>query len=159
VGTSGGGIYNLGSLKFINCTVSNNESYFSGGIDGGATLKNTIVAYNTAATPDSGNCVGTFTSQDYNLSSDSTCNLTTPNDMEDTDPLLSPLRDNGGPTWTHALLPGSPAINYIPIDQCFVDKDQRGVNRPQGPKCDIGAYEVENEDPEINEIYLPITMR
>ena len=59
------------------------------------------------------------------------------------DPLLGPLQDNGGPTFTHALLPGSPAIDHIPAENCEVTTDQRGVARPQGAACDIGAYELE----------------
>ena len=69
--------------------------------------------------------------------------------------MLGPLQDNGGPTWTHALLSGSPAINAIPYANCTYDhdgdpgtpevvlmKDQRGVSRTMGWGCDIGAYEV-----------------
>jgi hypothetical protein len=53
------------------------------------------------------------------------------------------LANDGGPTRTLALLTGSPAINAIPIAECVVAKDQRGVKRPHpaGGKCDIGAYE------------------
>ena len=58
------------------------------------------------------------------------------------------LRDNGGSvrphTWTHALLPGSPALDLVPPDVCMMFKvynDQRGVKRPQGKGCDSGAYE------------------
>jgi hypothetical protein len=57
------------------------------------------------------------------------------------DPLLGPLQDNGGPTFTHALLPGSPAIDAAnPLNNVFID--QRGVTRPQGSGFDIGAFEV-----------------
>jgi hypothetical protein len=56
---------------------------------------------------------------------------------------LGPLADNGGLTETHALLPGSVAINQIPEAACEVDTDQRGVTRPQGPACDVGAFEVQ----------------
>ena len=59
------------------------------------------------------------------------------------DALLGPLADNGGPTQTHALLPGSPAIDAAG-DDCLAE-DQRGISRPQGTACDIGAYEVEAE--------------
>ena len=58
------------------------------------------------------------------------------------------LQESNGPgqalTWTHALLPGSPAIDRIPLAFCRPDgitTDQRGVKRPQGTACDIGAYE------------------
>jgi CSLREA domain-containing protein len=56
------------------------------------------------------------------------------------DPLLGPLADNGGPTQTHALLLGSPAIDAASTPDCPTT-DQRGVPRPQGPACDIGSYE------------------
>jgi len=65
------------------------------------------------------------------------------------DPLLGPLQVNGGPTETHALLSGSPAIDHIPVLDCTdtggtpITTDQRGVARPQGSSCDIGAYEFE----------------
>ena len=52
---------------------------------------------------------------------------------------LGPLQDNGGPTMTHALLPGSVAIDVIPADMCEVDEDQRG--EPRDSMCDVGAFE------------------
>ena len=57
------------------------------------------------------------------------------------DPLLDTLADNGGPTETMALLAGSPAIDAGDIERCAVT-DQRGVARPQGETCDIGAFEA-----------------
>ena len=63
--------------------------------------------------------------------------------------MLGPLQDNGGPTFTHALLAGSPAIDARnPAapgsggNACEAT-DQRGVARPQGAACDIGAFELE----------------
>jgi CSLREA domain-containing protein len=56
------------------------------------------------------------------------------------DPKLGPLADNGGPTRTHALLLGSPAIDAASTPDCPLT-DQRGVLRPQGAACDIGSYE------------------
>jgi hypothetical protein len=56
--------------------------------------------------------------------------------------ILSPLANNGGPTKTHALVSGSPAIDAIPsADPGCTRTDQRGVPRPRGPGCDIGAFE------------------
>jgi len=54
---------------------------------------------------------------------------------------LGELADNGGPIQTHALLPGSVAIDVIPADMCEVDEDQRG--EPRGTMCDVGAFEVQ----------------
>jgi hypothetical protein len=62
------------------------------------------------------------------------------------DPLLGPLQDNGGSTWTHALLPGSPAIDAVdPRSNVVLDHDQRNVARPLGTAPDIGAFEFEPE--------------
>jgi hypothetical protein len=65
------------------------------------------------------------------------------------DPLLGPLQDNGGPTWTHALLEFSPALEMGDAAVCALPPvngiDQRGVSRPQGFGCDIGAFEREVE--------------
>jgi len=55
--------------------------------------------------------------------------------------ILAPLADNGDPTLTHALVPGSPAIDAAPNDAECPSEDQRGVSRPQGAQCDIGAFE------------------
>lgn len=64
--------------------------------------------------------------------------------VSNVNPMLDLLgaKDNGGKTPTVALLPGSPAINFIPAGACAdVPADQRGVVRPQGGRCDAGAYE------------------
>lgn len=66
---------------------------------------------------------------------------------------LGPLADNGGPTPTHALLPGSIAIDAIPEADCNdlsgapIAADQRGVARPQSTeqRCDVGAFELASE--------------
>lgn len=62
------------------------------------------------------------------------------------DPVLGPLADNGGPTLTMALLSGSPAINTGNDASCAAT-DQRGIARPQGLHCDMGAYEVDTDAP------------
>jgi hypothetical protein len=58
-------------------------------------------------------------------------------------PRLGKLAANGGPTKTIALKAGSPALDRVPVKACnkVVTTDQRGVHRPQGHKCDEGAYE------------------
>ena len=81
----------------------------------------------------------------YNLSSDATC-ISAETSVVTTDPLLlGPLADNGGLTQTHALLPGSPALDRIPLGTLgcgtTLMTDQRGVARPKDAGCDIGAFE------------------
>jgi hypothetical protein len=93
--------------------------------------------------------VGNVKSLGCNLSSDDGGGyLTGPGDQINTDPMLGPLQDNGGPTFTHALLPGSPAINAG--DPNFVsppDYDQRGPGyiRVRKGRIDIGSFEVQTE--------------
>jgi hypothetical protein len=76
-----------------------------------------------------------------------TCNFDQPSDQPNTNPLLGTLADNGGPTETHALLAGSPAIDAGDNSTCAAGPvsgmDQRGILRPQGLVCDVGAFEVE----------------
>jgi len=84
----------------------------------------------------------------YNLCTDDCSGLlvSTTNLLDIVDPMLGPLADNGGPTLTHTLLAGSPAIDAAaPTDSIGdpVEFDQRGVVRPQGIANDIGAVEVE----------------
>jgi len=134
----------FGTANLINSTLSGNFI----GVDsaGSFTLKNTILASNNT------NCYteigGTITSQDHNISDDSSCanDLNQPHDFAPgTSPGLDSagLKDNGGPTKTIALMPGSVAVDAInPSSDCSVSTDQRGTSRPQGNYCDIGAYEA-----------------
>jgi uncharacterized repeat protein (TIGR01451 family)/CSLREA domain-containing protein len=147
----GGGVTNFGSLTATNVTISDNgatgsSSGFGGGVVsfGSTVLANAIVADQTAG----GDCSGLITDSGYNLDSDGTCGLSSANNsLSNTNPLLDAagLKDNGGPTQTIALEPGSPAIDAIPptVNGCgtTVTTDQRGVSRPQGTGCDIGAFE------------------
>jgi len=100
-----------------------------------------------------GECVGLITSLGYNIESPGdTCGFDQPTDQVSITPddlKLGPLQNNGGPTETHALLPGSPAINQIPQADCGVTTDQRGEPRPEtgGTLCDVGAFERQPEDP------------
>jgi hypothetical protein len=93
------------------------------------------------------NDFGTVTSYGYNLSSDDGGGyLNGTGDQINTDPLLGPLQDNGGPTFTHALLPGSPAINtgdpnFTPPP--FYDQRGPGFDRIRGSRIDIGSFEVQ----------------
>ncbi len=140
-----------GTLSLNNSTVTNNSASYGGGIFVDHydtwTLKNSILAGNTAAAagPD---CSGTIGSSGYNLvenTSGCTFNAAT-GDLLNVDAKLGPLQDNGGPTLTHALLPGSPAIDAGNPAGCadnlgnLLAFDQRGA--PRVGRCDIGAYEV-----------------
>jgi len=138
---------NQGTLNVISSTFSNNGVRDEGSATSGTTLSNTILAN----VPSPGNnCVGTVIDDGYNISDDETCNFTETTSENGTDPkLASMLANNGGPTQTIALLMGSPALNAIPkaTNGCGTEikTDQRGVMRPQGKKCDIGAYEKKRD--------------
>jgi hypothetical protein len=95
-----------------------------------------------------------MTSNGYNLSSDNTCNFNGPGDLNNTNPKLDPLRNNGGPTQTQALLAGSPAIDAGNASGCtngtghLLMTDQRGKPRPDKEDtggCDMGAYERQSD--------------
>lgn len=139
--SDGGGIANLGTLTVINSTFSGNSSSGNGGgiwnSGSTATLANTIVANS----PSGGNCYGAITDGGSNLSyPDTTC------PGINADPVLGPLQNNGGPTWTMALGSGSAAIDAANDAICAAapvnNLDQRGITRPQGSHCDISAIEV-----------------
>jgi hypothetical protein len=137
----GAGIGNNGEMWLSSVTVSNNNPDGISSINVGVTrLLNSIVAGNSVS-----DCFGVdFITQGHNLDSDATCNLNPAmDDLVSVAPLLAPLADNGGPTFTHALLPGSPAIDTGAAGGDCPSTDQRGVSRPQGPECDIGAYTLE----------------
>lgn len=156
-------IYNDGQ-EFGNATLKVSASTFSGGglfnngIAGTAMLEigNTILEAGTSGGNIS-NDAGTVASRGYNLSSDNGGGvLTSTGDQINTDPMLGPLQDNGGPTFTHALLPGSPAIDQgkrDAIPALASNADQRGVPRPfddpavanaaGGDGSDIGAFEAQ----------------
>jgi hypothetical protein len=179
----GGGAYvnNEGAvLTLVNCTVSNNSSQTTGGGGivnangstvlthatiasntanaGGAgihaydtrsiTMTNTIVAHNL---PD--NCgADAVVSLGHNLEDGTTCGLTATGDISNTAPMLGPLTHDGS-AWVHPLLVGSPAID-AGICIAGITTDQRGVVRPVGVSCDIGAYEWEGD-----RAYLALVVR
>lgn len=151
---SGGGIWEENStLTITNTTISENSAGSGGGIyqaGGTVNVRNTIIARNTAlAGPD---FFGILTSQGYNLlgnTSGTTITGTATGNQFNVNPVLGPLQNNGGRTFTHALLSGSPAIEG---GQSFgSNTDQRGLARPVdspafanvGDGSDIGAYEVQ----------------
>ena len=152
----GGGLYNTGTLVLSDSTVTGNRTYSwsdypgaGGGIynTGALTIRNTIVAKQEVGS----DCVlrGTVVSEGFNLDSDGTCGLVATTDHPATDPLLGPLAENGGLTFSHALLPGSPAIDSGSCPELAVD--QRGLARPVdialvpnvNDGCDIGAFEAQ----------------
>ena len=160
-------IFSVANLN--NVTITNNMSdadnesggaiggilNFPGDFGGTVNLRNTIIAGNKLGIsalpffpfPD---CFGTLTSQGHNLIHDvSGCEIVgdTTGNVTGLDPNLDVLKDNGGPTLTHALLPGSPAIDAGDNATCDAE-DQRGLGRPfdgdgNGTAiCDIGAFEL-----------------
>ena len=152
--TSGESGKGSGTLTLNSSTVSDNRTNTTGNNVGGgirlasntnavtpATLKNTIVANNV-----NGDCVdfGIFTSLGNNLDSDGTCDLAIANDdIPNGNANLGLLALNSpGTTETHALLAGSDAIDAGSVDCPPPATDQRGVSRPQGLACDIGAFEL-----------------
>ncbi len=146
---NGGGALTAQDMAFTNCTFTDNTvvaglgaAIFNG--VGTVELENTIVANSTSGDNYSG---GLLTSNGNNIDDDGSCGLAGPDDQSGVDPLLGPLQDNGGPTLTHALLPGSPAID-AGADVFCPGEDQRDVLRPLDgagngtATCDIGAFEV-----------------
>ena len=169
----GGGIYNRGTTDISSSTITGNSAGAHGGgiflfADKTLTLDNSIVAENTAVQigPDIANDNGSTISGTFNLIGDGSGQLsgfvdgvagnqvgTSGNPI---DPLLGPLADNGGPTQTHALLTGSPAID---AGNGSESTDQRGFARPidlttianaiGGNSSDIGAFELQFELPAL----------
>ncbi|HKE46713.1 MAG TPA: choice-of-anchor Q domain-containing protein, partial [Rhodanobacteraceae bacterium] len=145
----GGGAYGL-YLSMSNSTVASNanttnDEPAAGGIfvRSSASLQSTIVFGNTMdATPYDFGGLATLLIGANNLIGTST--IIPPLDTITDDPLLGPLADNGGPTLTHALLPGSPAIDRG-NDASDLAGDQRGEGflRVSGDAADIGAFEVQ----------------
>ncbi len=115
---------------------------YGGGIfatNGTVTLYNSIVASN-APGGDFYVLSNSLTDGGNNLSSDNSFPFTMPGSHNNVNPLLGPLANNGGPTLTVALLPGSPAIDAA-SSASSTPTDQRGLPRPYGSASDIGAFE------------------
>jgi CSLREA domain-containing protein len=148
---SGGGIFNVGNspLSLNNVTLTLNNASIGGGIfqeTGGTnpiSIANTIIAGNTAVLGADCSDLGTrITSGGGNLigNTNSCASFTALNDLTNQNALLAPLANNGGFTQSHALQPGSPAINAGNPATC-IDFDQRYY--PRTGNCDIGAYEAD----------------
>jgi beta-glucanase (GH16 family) len=152
-GWHGGAIFHTdGLMDILNSTIANNiapdwapSAIFLGEWGSNVpvlTLSNTIITGNHWYACEkfaSGGYV-ILISGGHNVVQDDSCNPVA-SDIIVWDALIGALADNGGPTWTHALLPGSPAIDAGDDALCPAT-DQRGVTRPQGAQCDIGAYEA-----------------
>ncbi len=166
----GGGIFNDGTLSIGNSTLSGNSTgddagAIENGVDGTLTITSSTLAGNSSTNGvggignagsltvmdsifdnpggNAGNSLtapGPITSGGHNLFSDAPAFAVDPTDLINTDPLLGPLADNGGPTQTMALLPGSPAID-AGVSVPGVTTDQRGIPRSLGSAPDIGAFE------------------
>jgi len=178
--TNGGGIFKYGEtsglVALYNTTIVDNDADHDrdqlGGIGGGVyagtgarfIVVNTLIARNTILdSPIDDDCNGMLEVYGWNLFGEVTgCTFS----GEGTAGLISlntigPLQSNGGPTWTHALLPGSQAINNTNDSLGCVDEtgmklttDQRGVPRVAGVRCDVGAYEYTRY-----KLFLPLLMR
>jgi hypothetical protein len=114
------------------------------------TMSNTVIVNNQS--PAGAGCIAcesTLISQGYNLEDGDSCPLDRPGDLPNADPLLGTLTDNGGPTWTHLPLAGSPVIDAGSCPD--LTADQRGSPRPVDllylpnavDACDIGAVELQ----------------
>lgn len=139
-----GGLSSLGTTTLIHVTMAGNSSGLIGFTP--VTVRNSIISNSSSGA----NCTGSVVSQGHNLDSGTTCGFVPGgSDVIGLDPKLALLADNGGGTFTHALLPGSPAIDQIPAVGCPVISDQRGMNRPSptGGNCDIGAFELQAGTP------------
>jgi len=158
----GGGIFNgLGSVMMNNSTVTANSVSGGSSQNGGAlfnsagaveSTKNNILAGNTATTDVFNGQQGDILSSGFNLFGTTNGVITTgPGDrfnLTAAQLMLGPLQNNGGPTLTHALLCGSPAINSGGGSGCD-PTDQRGFSRIVGGIIDIGAYEYNNAAPTV----------
>ncbi len=147
-GTNGGGaIDNFGPTTITQSTFSGNSAPYDSNLLNytGFTLSISMsIVANGQGAP---NCGGgaAFTDAGYNLDTGSSCGFSSANhSMNNTGPQLGSLASNGGPTQTMALPFGSPAVDAIPSSTagCTGSTDQRGITRPQGSGCDIGAYEL-----------------
>ena len=162
-GGCGGGVFNTGIAELEYSTVSGNLTggrgnwttpgecdAYGGGVYNHpeAQLKVTGLLLSENKAKNQGpDCYGILTSQRFNLVQDAGYCILAGDDTGNVigqAPLLAPLADNGGATWTHALLPRSPALNRTDcrgINDMPLTADQRDVKRPMDYRCDIGAYE------------------
>jgi len=154
--SEGGGILNFASVDLANVTLAGNSAAAGKGgnianFGASVLLHDTVVAQGVVTGGTGGeNCAGSgFISQGYNLEDRNQCELSGPGDLVNaSNPFAGGLAANGGPAETIALSAGGPAIDAGDPGGCTnplgepVTVDERGIPRPQGPRCDIGAYEL-----------------
>jgi len=150
--TYGGGIFNsTGNLTIKSGTFSTNNAYeYGGGVamdETGSQIVNSIFWQNSAGLDgdqihgfDPGEPTISYSIVESGCPDSAVCS-----NVVSTDPVLGMLGDHGGFTQTIPLLEGSPAIDTGNDSKCH-STDQRGTTRPQGLRCDIGAYESEFEN-------------
>ena len=135
-GASGDAISTGGTVTLAFATIVNNGEGISGG---------PLVSFASVVAKSSGDdcSIGTTTSHGFNFDDDGTCGFDQATDKSDAgDPGLGSLAANGGPARTLLPQKGSPLVDQVPAAQCNQAKDERGIARPQGKTCDIGAVEV-----------------
>lgn len=152
-GDPGGGVYIGGASATLHyVSIANNSSATGANIAAGVTIRTLTSFGSVVANPLGGgaDCEGTTpASMGFNWDQDGSCGFNTATDHSSAgSPLLGALANNGGPTQTLLPQTGSGLIDPIPVSSCQADgatgitADQRGVTRPQGAGCDIGAVEV-----------------
>ena len=148
VNVDGGGVVTITNSTLLSNTaaIAANGGAFSNA--GSTELHNTLVAFNGTV-----NCASAVTLNGANLEFPGT---TCGGASIQTDPLALAPANNGGPTFTSALLPGSPAIDVAASDNGCPAADQRGAQRPVGPHCDIGAFEFGGQVPRL---WLPLVRK
>ena len=134
-GNQGDGLVNTGMFGMFYTTVANNTG---AGVksNNSSRIESSILAGNLG-----GDCDGGIVLGRYNIEGTNACGFWEPSNLVNTDPLLMPLGLHGGTTPIHPLAPGSPAIDAG--GPGCPDADQRGIARPLGLGCDIGAYELQ----------------
>lgn len=135
------GVYDLsGSVQISSSTIDRNFV----GIVNNQQDPTSVSAFATIVVNNySSNCSSYITDNGFNLDNYGDCNFSSNNGSDFHDPKLGSLQDNGGYTWTQAILPGSSAYEKVPVANC-PSVDQRGETRPDTATsgfCDIGAYE------------------
>ena len=146
-GNGGGAVENFGQTTITQSTLDANTSPYGADI---LNYRGYTLAISQSIVGDGlqgANCDASAPISDggYNIDSGSSCGFSMSNhSLPNTAPDLDALASNGGPTQTMALAPGSPALDAIPpsVTGCSGGTDQRGIARPQGSGCDVGAYEL-----------------